>query len=41
MHEVREGKMKILKYEKNEENTKKFNYQIAAIMIFPKTVINS
>lgn len=31
----------IPKYENNEENMKKFNYQTVAIMIFPKTVWNS
>lgn len=37
-HEVKEGKLRFLK---NEENMEKCNYQIVAIMIFPKPVISS
>lgn len=40
MHEVRVGKLRFLNMKKNEENMK-FNYQIVAIMTFPKTVITS
>lgn len=41
LHEVRVGKLRFLNMKKNEENMKKFNYQIVSIMIFPKPVMSS